>query len=100
VRTGYRGVRDDYRDAELAARGWACIDILKIDAEGFDLHVLKGAASTLRERRVGIVQFEYNAPWAAAGSTLAHAREFLNACGYQIMLLKGDGLYFPRYDLY
>ena len=57
-------------EAELARRGWKGSDYLKIDVEGYDLHALRGAGAMLTERKFGIVQFEYNVPWAEAGSTL------------------------------
>lgn len=50
---------------------------MKVDAEGFDLKVLKDAVRTLGQKQVGMVQFQYNAPWAEAGSTLADARRYL-----------------------
>lgn len=80
-------------DIEMATFGLDRIDMLKIDAEGFDLRVLQGAAGLLRGQRVGVVQFEYNAPWAAAGSTLLHAFQFLEGMGYSVFLLKTGGLY-------
>ena len=36
------------------------IDFLKIDTEGHELAVLKGAETLLREERLGVVQFEFN----------------------------------------
>lgn len=48
--------------------GW--IDFLKIDVEGHELQVLKGAATMLREQRIGVIQFEY-------GGTYIDARCFL-----------------------
>lgn len=36
------------------------IDLLKIDAEGNDFIVLKGAEKLIREKRVDIIQFEFN----------------------------------------
>ncbi len=68
------------------------VDFLKIDAEGYDLHVIKGARKFLTENRIGVIQFEYNAPWAHAGSTLFDAISFLENFGYQIFLLRRDGL--------
>jgi FkbM family methyltransferase len=47
---------------EVAAReAVTFIDFLKIDTEGHELAVLAGAARLLRERRIGYIQFEFNA---------------------------------------
>lgn len=87
-------------DAEAAKAGLTEIDMLKIDTEGFDLHVLKGAKKMLSEGRIGILQFEYNTPWARAGSTLAAAISLLQGYGYQIFLLRSTGLHPLNYELY
>lgn len=87
-------------DHEIGKRGLGFVDFMKVDAEGYDLKVLKGAAKSLREKQIGVVQFEYNAPWAEVGSTLADARRYLEGMGYELFLLKGDGLYSPRFHLY
>ena len=80
-------------DAEASKHGLSHIDILKIDTEGYDLHVLRGAENLLRNQSIGIIQFEYNAPWADAGSTLTGARRLLNRHGYEVFLLKSTGIY-------
>jgi len=80
-------------DGEMAALGLDRIDMLKIDAEGYDLRVLMGARQLLEKRRVGAIQFEYNAPWAAAGSTLVFAFQLLEEAGYRVFLLKQDGAF-------
>jgi len=85
-------------DAELERRAWDGLDFLKIDTEGYDFFVLVGATSALSEQRIGIVQFEYNAPWAVAGSTLRAALDLLKRYGYQVFLLKHDGLHTVRYE--
>jgi hypothetical protein len=87
-------------DVEVQKRSIAWLDFLKIDCEGYDLHVIHGAREVLSQQRVGIVQFEYNAPWAEAGSTLAAALRFLSDCNYDVYLLKSSGLYRFRYDRY
>lgn len=38
----------------------AQIDLLKIDVEGFELEVLKGAKKLLKENKIRIIQFEFN----------------------------------------
>jgi FkbM family methyltransferase len=40
-------------------RGWDRIAFLKIDTEGFDLNVLRGARRLLAEQRIAIIQFEF-----------------------------------------
>ncbi len=87
-------------DAEVAKREIRDVDMLKIDTEGYDLHVLRGASEILSDHRVGIVQFEYNRPWAEAGSTLAAALKFLCGMNYEVFLLKAQGLYTLKYSRY
>jgi FkbM family methyltransferase len=36
------------------------INLLKVDVEGHELEVLKGAAATIREKKVDIIHFEFN----------------------------------------
>ena len=80
-------------DEEIARRGIDFIDLLKIDTEGYDFHVLQGANHYLSNNKIGVIQFEYNSPWADAGSTLAAALDFLEKRKYSIYLLKHGGLY-------
>lgn len=87
-------------DREIAARDWNGIDYVKIDAEGYDLRVLRGSASLLGDQRVGIVQFEYNRAWQLAGDTLYGALSFLKNHGYETYVLKRDGLHTLNYMLY
>ena len=87
-------------DRELAKRAIEHVDFLKVDAEGFDLKVLKGAKRVLQEERIGIVQFEYNSPWAIAGSTLAEAISLFENYNYTVFLLKADGLHRLNYRRY
>lgn len=87
-------------DEDLAERGVTSLDFLKIDAEGYDLHVLRGAHGLLKSQRVPVIQFEYNEAWAAAGSTLAAALSLLQGYGYCIALLLADGLRDFHYERY
>jgi len=87
-------------DAAVTSAGWERIDFLKIDAEGYDLRVLRGAASLLAHRQIAVLQFEYNRPWQLAGETLRGAYLLLESHGYEVYLLKRDGLYRLNYLLY
>ncbi|MGQ9866134.1 MAG: FkbM family methyltransferase [Pseudanabaenaceae cyanobacterium] len=83
-------------DRAIAERGWERVDFVKIDAEGYDFRVLQGAQQLLQPQKIGSLQFEYNAPWALVGSTLAAALNLLQGFGYQTFLLKSTGLH--RFD--
>ncbi|HEV2523210.1 MAG TPA: FkbM family methyltransferase [Candidatus Acidoferrales bacterium] len=79
-------------DDEAAKHNLAEIDFLKIDAEGYDFHCLVGSRRLLSGQRIGIIQFEYGALWADAGSTLAGALDSLRGLGYETFLLRSSGL--------
>jgi len=85
-------------DNEWTEAGCPFIDFLKIDAEGYDLKVLRGATKFIASQQVGVIQFEYNAPWARSGSTLFEALTILSNAGYLTRLLKKEGLIEFNYD--
>lgn len=87
-------------DLEVKRLGNPFIDILKIDAEGYDLHVIKGASECIKNARIGLIQFEYNQPWVSAGSTLYEALSIFSNHGYVVFLLRKDGLHIFNYHLY
>lgn len=72
------------------------LDFLKIDTEGYDLKVLKGATALLERTRY--IQFEYNASWAEAGCTLADALQYLQKLGFSVYLIRSSGLHPLQYD--
>lgn len=80
-------------DVEVEARGWPKVDMVKIDAEGHDFYVLRGARHLLARGRIHVAQFEYAMEWAATGATLAGAFNFLAAYGYKTYTVRPDGLY-------
>ncbi len=89
-------VRITTLDLAMQRAGVRSIDFLKIDTEGHDLYVLRGAVELLRARAIDMIQFEYGDMWASAGATLAAAIELLSEHGYTTYLLKSGGLYrFP-----
>ena len=79
-------------DDDLDRLGIPHVDFLKIDAEGLDLHVLRGASRLLREHRADVVQFEYNEMWARAGSTLSQAVDLLQEAGYRVFVISARQL--------
>jgi FkbM family methyltransferase len=87
-------------DAEAERLGLLQIDLLKVDAEGHDFAVLRGARRLLAEKRIRFVQWEYSDVWIPAGATLAATLAYMNDFGYRSLLLKGDGLFRFDYDLF
>ncbi len=85
-------------DDQMRIRGIDRIDLLKIDAESYDLHVLRGATQLLGLAAIPVIQFEYNRPWLAARSTLAEAIRMLGDYGYEVRVLMGDGLHRLSYE--
>jgi FkbM family methyltransferase len=95
-----RTVKVTTLETEVDRLGWPRIDYLKIDAEGYDFHVLRGARRLLENKRVALGQFEYEGSWALSGSTLACAMNWLKDLGYRCFLLKNQRLYLPRPEVY
>jgi FkbM family methyltransferase len=87
-------------DSEVERLGWPSVDYLKIDAEGYDFYVLRGASKLLAAKRVTMGQFEYGDAWRLSGSTLTFAIRWLADLGYECFLLKGSGLYTPQPEEY
>ena len=67
------------------------IDLLKIDAEGYDLEVLKGAKTLLRKNLINYIQFEYGAATKDAGLKLDDFIVFLKQFNYSVYSLDVNG---------
>ena len=77
-------------DAHLAASGLqeATISLLKVDTEGFDGHVLRGAQKALALHRVRAIVFEYNDKWRfAKGESLEGTVAFLESLEYECFMI-------------
>jgi FkbM family methyltransferase len=70
------------------------IDLLKIDAEGHDLLVLKGARSMFQSRAISLVQFEYNQRWIYSRHFLKDAFDLLQPLGYSLGKITRKGIEF------
>jgi FkbM family methyltransferase len=57
------------------------IDIFKIDVEGFEYEVLQGAKSTIKDKKINIIQFERHAD-DLRDDKFPAINEFLNKNGY------------------
>ena len=62
------------------------IDILKVDTQGYDLEVLRGAGSQLAARRVGAVLLEVNfVPMYERQASFTELHAFLSGHGYRLV---------------
>jgi FkbM family methyltransferase len=75
-------------DAELSTRDFARPVVAKIDVEGFEVHVLRGAARFLAEQRPHLSIDIHRAPFGNGETTEAACRAFLQPRGYHF---KGMG---------
>jgi len=67
------------------------IDFLKIDVEGHELEVLKGATNLLKEERIKMIQFEYGGCFIDAHTLLWDIFKYLEDFNYDIFKI------FPSY---
>lgn len=73
------------------------IDFLKIDTEGYELNVLRGAERLLKERRIKMIQFEFNSMLVSARVFLRDFYSLLNQ--YDIYRIDTERLIpLPHYD--
>lgn len=69
------------------------IDFLKIDTEGEELNVLRGAQSLLEHNSISMIQFEYGGCYIDAKTTLKQVYNLLvGGCHYSLFRIKSDGL--------
>ncbi len=73
---------------------------MKVDVEGFEIDVLRGAARALAERRIGLIQIEWNqASLVAVGADRRPIAELLAGYGYRLFRPDAAGRLAPVSDL-
>jgi FkbM family methyltransferase len=86
-------------DEYCAEQGLHRIDLLKIDAEGYDLAVLRGSRQMLSTGAITVLQFEYNHRWIHSRALLKDAFELLGGSGYRVGKLSSEGVeFYPQWD--
>ena len=72
-------------DSLVQSFNLSSVDLIKIDVEGFELDVLKGASGLLSAKKPPLIMFEF-CDWAEtrSGGDLGAAQRFLMDCGFQI----------------
>jgi FkbM family methyltransferase len=71
-------------DAQVAARGIEQLHLLKIDVEGYEMQVLKGAEAALRAGRIRNIFFEFGVHQTQNGESFRDFFEMLSRLGFQI----------------
>jgi FkbM family methyltransferase len=74
------------------------IDFLKIDTEGSDYLVLKGLEDYLQNRKIRVIQFEYNLNNILSKFLLRDFYELLNKYGYEIGKVYPKSVEFKPYN--
>jgi FkbM family methyltransferase len=86
-------------DSYAEQSGVARFALVKIDAEGHDLAILRGARALFADHRITVAQFEYNHRWVLARFFLRDAFEILLALGYRVGKLTSRGVeFYPGWD--
>ena len=90
-------------DLFCARHGIAQIDFLKIDVEGFELEVLKGAERMIQNRKISIIQFEFGSNHINSGTHLYSIFQYLS--DYRISRVLKNGLrtykqYHKEWEIY
>ena len=84
--------RAETLDSLASRSGLDSIRLLKIDTEGHELNVLKGADGLLRGRKIDFIAAELNLPGLERNRTNQHKlRQFMLEHGYHMFLLDHDG---------
>jgi len=72
------------------------IDFLKIDSEGSEFDILKGAHDLLHQQKIKYIQFEYGGCFCDAGITIKEVYLYLNSFGYKTGLISVQGVSFLK----
>lgn len=82
-------------DDFLHARGLSNVDILKVDVDGSDFDVLRGAEQLLASGTVSLVVFECSCYWVPLGYQCETALEFLHRLGFELYVspISSDSIY-------
>jgi FkbM family methyltransferase len=96
-------------DGFVEERGLECIDILKLDVQGGELAVLRGARRLLDEARISLIYTEFMiVPHYEGGALLPELWQYLSGFGYTLynmynpvvaangQLRQGDGIFVSR----
>ena len=85
-------VQTDALDSFCAEHNVPEIGLLKIDTEGAELAILRGAQAMLAQQQIAVIQFEYGGCFKDGGTTLKELYELLTQYNYTIFRIVPKGL--------
>jgi len=75
------------------------IDFLKVDVEGHELAVMRGAADMMKKQAIDYIQFEYGGCWIDSRTPFFDMYDFLTGYGYVIGKIMPEGIeFYDKYD--
>jgi len=92
-------------DQVCAERGYPDLLLVKVDTEGNDFNVIRGADGLFEREAIAVLQFEYNWRWLGFGHALRHVFDRFEGGPYRLGKLTADGVEFydrwhPELDRY
>lgn len=82
-------------DSYCSKNGIEKIDLLKIDVEGAELQVLKGASKMFSEKRIAVCAFEFGQTIFDMGNTVDEFIDFFKSNGYTVRNVTAKQNIFP-----
>lgn len=82
--TGSVQVKLSTVDAYSAEHGISHIDFLKIDTEGNDLHVIRGAEKMLKDGKIDVIQFEFSLHYTYSHIYFKDFADYLGQFGFTL----------------
>jgi FkbM family methyltransferase len=86
-------------DSWFKEQGIDKIDLLKVDAEGFDANVLEGTVALLEAKKIGAIMFEYASGWIGNRRFLGDVAKLIEPTEYRMFQLFNGFLAPFEYDV-